>query len=77
MEFWTVAAIWLVCGVIHYGATLAYFQREFPTLAEEEHETDRADAMWTSCFGPFGLLALLCFWLMNKKRPFKHGFMWW
>jgi hypothetical protein len=67
----TSCIIWIACGVLAYGATLAYFQREYPSTALEFEHNDRAFAVLLGTLGPIGLFVAV----VSNKR-FKHGFMW-
>ena len=64
---------WIICGVLHYGMHMAYFQRAFPTIARFHYNSDRKNALWMSLFGPAALLAHLLFLIFNIKR--WHGFL--
>jgi len=58
-----LAVVWIVCGVLTYGVTFAYFWRKFPLLQDEPSELrrDRNFAILTACTGPIGLLtAIFC-----------------
>lgn len=37
---WLFAVIWILCGIETYGRTFAYFQRKYPTMAEEKYSSD-------------------------------------
>ena len=64
--------LWVACGVISYGMTFAYFQREFPTLAEEHYRKHVGSALSSVFFGLIGILAIVaCGW-----RWRKHGLKW-
>lgn len=64
-----VAAFWAVCSVLSYKATFAYFQKEWPKLAEEDRTTDRTRAWYMVVMGPLGLIVAA--W---GSSFFKHGF---
>jgi hypothetical protein len=63
-----LGAFWLVCGVVTYKATFAYFQQKWPTLAEEEREHDKAHARFMAAGGPIGLL------VHALNSGFQYGF---
>ncbi len=46
----------LMCSVLAYGITFAYFQGEFPELAEKQRLIDRIFSVVVAVFGPIGLL---------------------
>lgn len=62
---------WIACGVLAYGITYGYFQREFPTIAYESQKDDSAMALVFGALGPFGVL--LSFVLSGFA---KHGLKW-
>lgn len=57
--FSLVAMFYVVCGVLAYGLCLAYFQRNWPSLAKEEFKKDVGTALWFAAFGFFGMLTVL------------------
>lgn len=61
--------IWILCGVLSYGISLAYFQRQYPSLAKECYREDVRDSLVMSSIGPFGLLSTLLVF------GTKHGVM--
>ena len=63
----TVVVLWLVCGVIGYGLTLAYFQSEYPCLRDS---SDVSISVFVGVMGPCGLLGFLMFWV---GKPCFHG----
>lgn len=63
---------WAVCGVFTYGAILAYFQREFPSIATAQFKEDVKNAFFIALVaGPVSFI--VCFFFTDF---FKHGFMW-
>ena len=62
-------AIWIICGWLAYGLVFAYFQREYPILAERDRAFDAKLAMDYALDGPLGLIVALCVF-------HRHGFMW-
>ncbi len=63
-----VGALWMACYVVNYGASLAYFQRGWPTVRSARE--DRWFSRLWSIGGPISLLSLLA------KGGFKYGFQW-
>lgn len=63
-----IIAGWVLCGFFAYGRTLAYFQKAFPELANQDRETDRNCALIMAFMGPIGL--------MTGLMLSRHGFMW-
>lgn len=61
--------LWLLCGFISYGWIFAYFQREFPSLAETAYHRHRRYALEELLWGPIGVLATL-----TDPKWRKHGF---
>ena len=58
------------CGILSYGASLAHFQREFPTIAAESFNGDRGFCAVFSILGPIWFLVSLI-----GSGWFKYGFM--
>lgn len=46
-----VVVFWVVCSVLSYGFMFGMFQREFPTLAEEDYRRDMIFSAITSIIG--------------------------
>ena len=63
------AAIYLGCGVLAYKGTFAYFQHEYPGIAEKHRRDDMGIALLLAVLGPVGFFigAVLL-------GLFKHGF---
>ena len=59
--------IYIVCGVITYSTHFAFYQREYPSLAERDYKRDRNDAMCAGLTGPIGLRG------NATTIGFKHG----
>lgn len=68
----TLLALWLITGVVNYGGTFAFFQREFPNSARESYREDMLFAALMSLSGPFAFLASFLF-----SGFYKHGFKFW
>lgn len=62
-------AFHLLCGVLSYGIFLGYFQREFPTIAEETLREDIGTGILLAL--PFGPIGLIIGFLMSGFC--KHG----
>ena len=63
---------WISSPPLIYGMTFAYFQRQYPTLAEEERRSDIGEACLQAMFGIIGgPLALAAVYLLSKRA--KHG----
>ena len=62
--------IWIISGILTYGISLAYMQREYPSIAEEMYLEDVVFAMFFSILGPMSLL--ISFILSNYG---KYGLM--
>lgn len=65
-----IIAIWIVCGILAYGLTFAYFQREFPLSSDTGYCGDCGVALLMCLLGLIGLIIHLV--LGNCK----HGFKW-
>jgi len=62
--------IWTICGVLTYGITLAYFQRNYPEIAKEDYREDVGFSVLFGIVGPIGLFVSL--WGSGFA---KHGLM--
>lgn len=54
-----ILLIWAACGVVAYGLTFAYFQKEFALISKEKVGADVLLAAATAILGPFGVV--ICF----------------
>jgi len=70
MAYWFIGAAWIVCGILSYGITFAYFQREYPLIAKKCRTEDRIFAVFDAFFGPIGLITS---WMIYRRF---HGFKW-
>ncbi len=68
-----IAIVWIICGVVNYGFTFAYFQRKYPTLAENDYKRDRNMARW---FALGGIPGLIGSWIAARGEYSKYGFKW-
>lgn len=50
---------WIVCGVLTYGITFAYFQKKYPIIARESYREDMGIAVFYGLLGPIGLFVIL------------------
>ena len=66
----TIATAWIICGILNYGATLAWFQREYPLISHKKPSSDILFAAITSIAGPIALIVVT---FMSKF--FKYGFV--
>lgn len=72
MEFWIALGVfWVVCGVISYGLSFAFFQREYPVVAEEFYAEQMRMCLPDLVFGPCALLASVMVF------GIKHGLKFW
>ena len=71
--YWLIAlaVFWCVCGVLAYGYTYAFYQREFPRIAYKARRYDRRLALLAAVLGPIGLVAAAA------GGQLKHGVKWW
>lgn len=51
--------LWIACSVLEYGLYFAYYQRKWPSIANENRLSDRFLAALIALIGPIGLLATL------------------
>lgn len=47
-----ILSLWILCGVLAYGISFAYWQRKCPA---SEWREDSAFSFLYACFGPIGL----------------------
>lgn len=65
---------YIVCSIITYETALAYFQRKYPLLMEDNYRKDAGMAALLALFGPVGLILsmfLFGFWkygLMFRRK---------
>ena len=69
-----LALIWVACGIINYGLSLACYQRTFPFSASYNFIRDRRFVLIMSLLGPFSLLASLL--LITIKGYYGFMFVW-
>lgn len=65
----TLIVIWIICGILAYGRSLAFWQREFPTLAKRDYTGDRNMSLLIAVLGPIG------FFLSCVIGYARHGLM--
>ncbi len=70
MIFVIIATLWIACGVLAYGLTLAFFQRKFPLIAADDYWDDVLFAVFIGTLGPIGLFTALV------SGGTKHGVKW-
>lgn len=51
--------IYILCCVIAYGITFAYYQRRYPLIAKDWYYLDMRFAIFVSLTGPFQLVSQL------------------
>ena len=61
-------AVWTVLGLLAYGLSFAYWQREFPTLAKRDRAADKRKSLILALAGPVGLVVILIY-----SGDGKHG----
>ena len=67
-------AIWAGCGILAYGLMFAYFQRAYPTLAEDGYREDRNFSTILGFGGPLSLISAALFLrFISRRGGFKHG----
>jgi hypothetical protein len=65
-----ILLLWIGSGVGAYSGTVAYFQRQWPELAEVDALSDRVLGVFVAVLGPIG------FCLVYKlSERFRYGFM--
>jgi len=61
--------VWVFCGVLTYGFSLAYFQGHWPEIAKQDYLRDCAYAFVLSFTGIYGLIVILI------EGEHKYGLM--
>jgi len=56
---WIICLFWVICGVISYGLDFAYFQRKYPSLAEQDYKRDIRMCIFFAIFGPINLIEII------------------
>ena len=64
------AILWIICGILAYGFAFAYYQNEYPFIAEAEYNDYKIKAFIMALFGICGLVALIC--LNGCKHGLKY-----
>lgn len=72
---WFAIIGWIVCGVLSFGLSFAYFQRAYPMFAEAVYRTDWIESFVCGLFGPIGLLATFFFIKLVSLNGYQ-GFKW-
>lgn len=70
--------LWIVCGILGYGTSLAYFRGIYPSLIDTR--TARSHSLLIGVLGIGGLVGGLIFGWMTTGRPFvifKYGLKFW
>ena len=68
-----IIAGWLLCSVIAYAGTFAYWQREFPILGSIQKKDNQVfSAILGFVGGPITLVATFI-----ATGGYKHGFLFW
>ncbi len=78
MSFYFILGIYILLGILGYGLNLAYFQREYPTIAYRNRKHDLIMAFFCLFLGPCGFFGTILFLVFQaSSAPFKHGMMFW
>ena len=62
--------VYLVCFILNYGITLAYFQRKYTEVARENYFSDVSFAIYMGILGPLG--TVIAFFM---SEYYKYGLM--
>ena len=66
-------AVWLVCSVLTFGLSFAYFQRKYPYTAESNYKEDFGFCFTLGLLGPLAFIAFLILVLVENKGKL-YGF---
>lgn len=64
-----IAAVWLACGVAAAGFIYAYFQRAWPSIADEFRASDIRMAWFALLTGPVSLI------VVYQLKEYTHGWL--
>lgn len=64
-----IIIIWVICGMLSYGHSFGFYQRNWPNIAERCCTQDQRFSVFMAFLGPVSLAISLI-----KNRPW-HGFM--
>lgn len=65
-----IIVLWLLCSILAYGGSFAYYQRNYPTLAKQSYRQEMGICMIMSLIGgPISLLVTTF-----TSGFFEHGF---
>lgn len=76
MEWWILGGMaWFACGIYDAGVTYAYFQREYPRIADEMRTRHVLVSLFMVIGGPISILSSFTAgtyghgWLFPGSRP--------
>jgi hypothetical protein len=70
MFIYIILAVWIICGVLNYGWTYAFFQKSFPTIADENRSIDRRFSALFAVLGIPGTIVIIF------VKGWGYGLMW-
>ncbi len=62
-----LSILWIICGLLAYGFTFSFFQKEFPPIAIKDKKKDKSFALMIGLLGPIGLVVMII------SKGYKHG----
>lgn len=72
-----IISIYLLGGFLMYGFEFAFWQREYPMIAEENRDSNIRKSLWGAVVWPCNIVAFFLFFLFFQFNKFKfHGFKW-
>lgn len=74
----SLVALWFAWGLVGTGLHFAYFQKEYPFVAEAHYKMDRRNAYKGAIQGPFFFTKYVSQRLTYDTRNiFRHGLKFW
>ncbi len=73
--------VWVISGIIAYGCQFAYWQREWPEIAEQDVTIDRITSLAYAVISPMGLILVVSsrwhgiMFTPDWKRPSLDSFL--
>lgn len=64
---------WLACSILSYGFSFAFWQGEWPGIAEQTRKEDRLASALLAVGGPFTLISSALYSLICGRNYFSHG----
>lgn len=70
---WVYIILWIICGILNYGLSMAYLQNHYKQKNQIDYHKDVIFAMMTSMFGIYMLIVTISNTWIRTGNPFKYG----